>query len=95
MATVAELEAQIEELKKLVGPSGKRGFKINGPRPVDEARKAILATRTGKPKTYRATQAGTDYKQGFIPAGKVFTTDMPQGSWMEEVKASDSKKSDD
>ena len=45
----------------------------------------FLSRRSKEPKTYRALTAGTDYRQGFIPAGKVFTTDMPQGEWMEEV----------
>lgn len=52
----------------------------------DEASKAVLAARAKEPKTYRATQDGTDLTQGFIPAGTVFTTTQPKGSWMEPVE---------
>lgn len=35
-------------------------------------------------KTYRALQRGFDGDQ-VIEAGQLFTTGIPQGSWMEEV----------
>lgn len=78
------LEAKVAELEAKLAATGKAGFTVKKAPPVKEAREAILAKR-GEPKTYRALAAGTDYRQGFIPAGKVFTTDMPQGEWMEEV----------
>lgn len=39
-----------------------------------------------KAKTYRALEVGTDWKQGIIMQGEVFTTTQPKGTWMEEVK---------
>ena len=78
---VAELEGRLAQASE----TGKKGFSVKRAQPKGEARETILSRRSKEPKTYRALTAGTDYRQGFIPAGKVFTTDMPQGEWMEEV----------
>lgn len=37
-------------------------------------------------KTYRAIATGYDGK-AIIPEGKVFTTDIPKGKWMQELDA--------
>lgn len=36
-------------------------------------------------KTYRATEVGYDGER-LIPVGELFTTDIPQGKWMELVE---------
>ena len=54
--------------------------------PNEEASKAVLAARSKEAKTYRALQEGTDINQGVIPAGALFSTTQPQGSWMELVE---------
>jgi hypothetical protein len=76
---VAELEGRLSERA-----SAKKGFIVTKAPSITEARDEIEAKRGGKPKTYLALSAGTDYRQGFIPAGTTFTTDMPKGEWMEE-----------
>ena len=69
------------------------GFKVSGPRPLAQAKKEIEAAHSKEPKTYLALQNGVDFKQGFIPEGKKFTTTQPQGSWMELVEDEDDSKS--
>lgn len=93
---LTELEAQIAELKELLAAqasapapqviaSGRRAFTVNGPRPKAQAKAEVEAAHSKKVKTYIAVQNGTDFKQGFIPVGTVFSTTQPQGSWMEAV----------
>lgn len=84
---VAELTATVEELKAAPPPPAPTAPTIlYGPTPPDVARKAVLARRSKKPKTYRALRDGTDLSQGYIKAGEVFSTCQPQGSWMELVE---------
>lgn len=87
---ISALEKEVEALKAQLDAanstgSGNKGFKVTRPRPTKEAREQIEAARTGKMKTYRALEPGTDYRAGFIARNQKFTTDQPQGSWMEEV----------
>lgn len=94
---IAELEKALAAAEKArakaeaIASTGKSGFTVRGPRPLEQARAEIKAARSSKPKTYRALEEGVDYRQGLIPAGKVFTTDQPKGAWMEEVTAKELK----
>jgi uncharacterized coiled-coil protein SlyX len=87
--------AEIEKLKKAKPAAaateqpGRPQFKVKGAVDPKEGRKTILAGHSKKPKTYRALENGTDFKQGFIARGTIFTTTQPQGEWMEEVKPSE------
>jgi hypothetical protein len=84
-AEIEALKAQVELLTAMVGNIAPG----RATRPIldnDEASKAVLAARSPKPKTYRALMDGTDLAQGFIPAGTIFTTTQPQGSWMELIE---------
>jgi len=86
-AELAALKAQIETLTAMVAaqPKPKPFAVLNN----DEASKAVIAARSKEPKTYRALMDGTDLTQGFIPAGTIFTTTQPKGSWMEPVDAAE------
>lgn len=84
-AEIEALKAQVELLTAMVGNIAPG--RATKPIPDnDEASKAVLAARSPKPKTYRALMNGTDLAQGFIPAGTIFTTTQPQGSWMELIE---------
>lgn len=82
---IADLEAKVAELEAKLEAKGD-GKVTRTRRKPEEARKEIEAKR-GKMKTYRAIRAGTDYREGFIAEGRIFTTDQPKGEWMEEVDA--------
>ena len=84
----AEIEA-LKEAKAEPAPASQPGrpqFKVKAARPAKEGTKAILATHSKKPKTYRALENGVDHKQGFNPRGAIFATTQPKGEWMEEVE---------
>jgi hypothetical protein len=83
-AEIARLTAEVKALK--AAQPAAPAARVVAALPPAEARKKVLAAFNKKPKTYRALQNGTDFVQGFIPEGAVFTTTQPQGSWMELVE---------
>jgi hypothetical protein len=84
-AEIEALKAQVEMLTAMLGNIA-RGRATKPIPSNEEASKAVLAARSPTPKTYRALMDGTDVAQGFIPAGTIFTTTQPQGSWMELIE---------
>lgn len=81
---IAALTDQVTRLSAMVqqGPAPVVRTGAVDPKVASEKVKASH----GEAKTYRATDDGTDHKEGFVPRGKTFTTTQPQGSWMEEVE---------
>jgi hypothetical protein len=96
-AEIAGLKAQLDTLMKLVTvvAATKSGPPLSFPAQGAEAIKLIKAARTKERKTYRALEEGTDYEQGIVKAGELFTTNQPQGEWMELVEQFDDEVSED
>lgn len=83
---LAALQAQVQMLTTALAAGGKRMFKNPGPRDKAVGSKAVQEAHSEKLVTYRALENGIDHKQGFVPAGAIFSTTQPQGKWMEPVE---------
>lgn len=96
-AEIEALKAEIAALKELLStpPAPASAASKFKPMPTaEDAKKAVLAARSKRPRTYRALMDGVDIKQGIVKAGETFTTTQPQGSWMELVDADEADEAE-